>query len=47
MQKLLLYLGKGFAEIILNVKGIHALEWLKAGAEVPWFILTESELQVV
>lgn len=47
MQKLLLYLGKGFAEIILNVKGMHALEWLKAAAEVPWFILTESELQVV
>lgn len=45
MQKLLLLLG--FAVIILKVKGMHVFEWLKPGAEVPWLILTESELQVV
>jgi len=47
MENLLLPLGKGFAVIILNGKGVHVFGWLKPGAEVPWLILTESELQVV
>lgn len=35
MDKLLLLLGKDFAVIFLNVKGMHALKWLKPRAEVP------------
>lgn len=46
MEKLVLLLRKGFTVTVLNIKDVHVFEWLKPGAEVPWLILTESELQV-